>query len=544
MRHRNMPIAFFLLLCRSKTEKGCTMSEIPVTEEVTTDQTPDQTPEPITPESLNEMVLNRDTEGLAKATEALEQSVQPAEQSFAPPTPAPDQQDVSDPTPDTKVDPQADAQSAEPTAKFFKTNFRGEEVSVPDDDTYLGQKSFGHLKKGFVHAQQDVKLHREEAQKSRVVAEHAVRARVALEAQVKELKGRLGNAQPAAPTTPTPQPASSTPPPVPQPAPVAPLVAPEAPDYPDLPSNTIDWSEEHHREFKEYHNKLKAHQGSMVSYVDQRVERAVQPTTGQLAPEVQADIDAIKAENAKFKERFDKQDQSVAAQEQEIETSNYWNSVEAIRRKHPSEFGDPESAPIQTLHKSVVDWTHNLAAALGAQKPYVAYNPQNNEWKEYDRARSTIVNAYRKNDPEILKKAEGVNPPSGWEQYYQTSDLIAYRGQLVSEGILGEKASLQDAWVHKFEKDGNFEKGIESVQRETQESTASNIIEVMTDQQANSAHTISNDHAGAQANTGLSVEQEKALLATPPQELMNDPAKYSLHQQVVAKYGQAMDAAK
>lgn len=497
-------------------------------------------PQPITKEYLDDLKAKGDTKGL---NEAIDRMTNPKPADVPPPPPA-----------DQEVQVNKDQQVVDQgKKKIFTTVVRGQEVEYPDSDNYFGYGDFGKMKKSFVHAKEDYKFQRKQAEGARQAAIAATQEKEKIEQQLieaqkqmKDIENKLA-AQPVVP----PQPAvTATPPsapPAPAQPPLTPVDKPIPPEPLNIPADPGNWVEDDIRKKEEYDRKVTAFHKNSAAYLDY-VTELVNRKQVQQPPVIKSEIPAEYKNQVKnlseqlnmVTQKLKKSEEESAAEEAKRHDDAFWNSISNFKDQHKTEFGGEDSfdVPPKDMSKQTLEWTDSLAQTLGAKQPYKPYNTQDPEWIDYENRRLQAVNDYLDEKPETLKAVEGVaaaQPPKGYKKYYGILKVRQLRDQYIQNGILGSNATLHDAWVKMKDGDGTFDTVFSKIQTDAQVDTANQIFDHLQNQQAEHATTIPNEFQSPVPDSAkISKGDRDRILGLTTEQLLANPEDKKRHDMLLA----------
>lgn len=459
-------------------------------------------PEPLTKEKIAEFRRNRDPEGLRRAVDAESRrnSGQPPAPAGQPPAPE------APPPPDAGAPPDGDG-SAEP--KLFHIRFQGEDVGVPDSDNYLGHGSFGRLKKAAAHAAKTLRGY-----ENRVTTAEATASRLAREND--ELREKLE----AAAVTP-PAPAQPEPPPTPEPnagAPAPPVEDIEIPTPPPEPeyssSDPLDWTAEDREKDAKYRRERAEYDKVMNAAVVNLAKAAKAPA--QQGPYNNDPALVAKVEEqGQYIEELKQRDATTAAKNQR---TDFWKALADFQDLHKDELATP--APLAELHEEVGTWMNGLAWANGV-KP---------DDPSFEAKKADLVQKYLNGDEAVLENSVAVVPPEGYKQYFRVAATQKRLKRLIADGVLGPKATLQDAWEKDYVS-RNLDNDVSALESEAHSNGVRTVLDNLSNVQANTASHIPNSAAagpsdgegGGSPEGEISREEAMRILKLPISEVRRDP---------------------
>jgi len=181
---------------------------------------------------------------------------------------------------------------------------------------------------------------------------------------------------------------------------------------------------------------------------------------------------------------------------------NYWNQVEKFKSDH-SEFSFDGS--VQGLHNKTQDWMSQLAVASGHRLPP---NPTQADIDYFESTKYNLAKQYLSGEQSLVNT--GVMPPADVDKYFKLSEIENKRSELVQQGLLGEKATLHNAYVIINEQSGTLDKGVEALEVNARKQGANAILDMARGHQENDAVNLPTN-AG---NTGVQADaaHDQALL--------------------------------
>lgn len=434
----------------------------------------------VTPEYIEEVARRGDAAEMTRIKEFLDNE---DKKKSAPPEPAPAPEPPAAPAPTAapaEAEPKQET-SSEPVKKF-KVAYRGIEHDFDDLDGLLGHKNTGALKKAYLKQKlylKDIEGDREQLRDSLKTYEQKAR----------ELEERL-----------------KAPPPAPAPAPVAaaPKVElPQAPTMPDLPSDVVDWTAEHQKKFWDYQRAQNEYSQKIAQFVQAPRQEPPAPAPAQLPPEIQSELQTLRMEREQ------------AAREKRV--SEYWDRIESFQTRHKDAFTTPKR--VRELHTEVGTWMDRLAQANGVSKPATPENPNDAQWQSYRNSRNVITQKFLDNDESVVKAAEGLEAPQGYDAYFKLVEIEKLHDGYKNQGKLGPKASIDDAYLLHLQETGELEKEINQIRAtDIENATTKQYDALKKHQEFPSAipPTISDTGSGP---TGISKEDEQWFMNLMPNQI-------------------------
>lgn len=145
----------------------------------------------------------------------------------------------------------------------------------------------------------------------------------------------------------------------------------------------------------------------------------------------------------------------------------------------------------------------------------------------------------RGGETKAIAEKYGIKPPQDYDKYLAILDVVEMKRGVKYDPVLGKEVPILDdegkpVRYRSFEEAyrvKNFDREIERQKREAYKSVAQKLSQV-----ENSAVTLPDDTT-EKATTGLTVEQEREILAMHPREWERDPEKKRLVEMVYLKRG-------
>jgi len=378
---------------------------------------------------------------------------------------------------DSNTDTIATEQAANEQKNLVKILYRGQEVVKEDTDGFLGRKSLDDLKKAKLHA--DAHIDHVETELE------AYRRRVAeYEATINDLKSKPQAA---------PQPETVDPAAVSVKKPVAPVFQNADPTY---------WTPEEATAHMQYLKDVDVFLGSINNSTN---------------PKMQELEDTIKKMREEQSSRFGEIDRAKQAIQTEQAESNYWTGIESFRNTHP-EF-KKKNIPIKDLNHEVNKWGERLAIAAGYTLPH---NPSQDDYSKWESTKISVMDKYLAGDESL--KSTHLSPPEGYEEVFELVNLERSRNKLISEGILGEKATLHEVFLYNQDKDGRLDSSITALEKAARVKGAQTVLAVARHQQAENATTLP-DNAGSKPMTLSQFSQQEIdeIIMAHPLVLQSNP---------------------
>ena len=330
--------------------------------------------------------------------------------------------------------------------KKITVTYGGEEITLDDPDGYLGRGSAEGIKKAYANLTPHL---------SKVEQENReYRQRLA------ELEAKLNK---------DPEPVHA--PVVEQVATQEQVNTAESLDL-NLPSNPLDWTEENVNtlnsalsRINEYQDKIKKFETIQEKYEREEQERQARLRQEQLQNEEKA----------------------------------FWDSYNSFAEK------TYEIKDMRAKTDEVVAFMDNVAFANGCTP-----EKYGNNRALYEQERSDLTQSFLDNDPLVANKCAHIQKPSKLDEYYKAAAVNNTRQQLIKEGILTEKASIEQAFLLDQQRQGNLEQSFSSTaeQRYTAglKTKQNNLVNAI-DQQADYAKPIETTQSEAQVDPGFDLDE-------------------------------------
>lgn len=257
----------------------------------------------------------------------------------------------------------------------------------------------------------------------------------------KDLERRLADAEARLKATPAQQQQaapSAEVKPVVQPKPV--VQRPVPPPLPKLSTNDPSvYNDADIAAVTEYNNKVADFQAKLVEYADHLASKAP-----QIDPAFQKRIDELEAKVKKSDELVAATEAERKAEAERKEDEAHWKRFSDFQDKHPTL---KLPLPTKQMNEAMVSWMSRIATANGVT----------------DGSSKAVVEKYLDGDPTVLKNSEGITPPEGYDKYFKILEIYGARKQFIEEGVLTEKATLEDAYVLHKVRTGTLDEDIASV---------------------------------------------------------------------------------
>jgi len=358
---------------------------------------------------------------------------------------------------------------------YWKINYRGSEFELPDDDGFLGRKDLNGLKQATAHKEAHIKWQESEIEKTRArIAELEAKVLAPKEVPVKDVKPVASDD----------------------------VKRPSRPIKPEVGVDPVYWTPEEEESMKKYQADTEQYHIDIDNYL------------GYLTEKVSTDP------------RFDKYDKLIEEREKEqqsrqaqLDEEAYWNNIEKFRNTH-SELKQYRGT-VQELHKDVHVWMTRLANASGFSLPL---SPTQEDLQQFENTKLNLAERFDRGEQALIDL--GVQPPTGYKEYYELGDLEKTRLDLIQQGIFGANSDLQAAFLYSKDISGELDKGISNVELEARKRGAQSVMSVMESNQANNANTIpnsENQHRDGVSDVNLSLEEKLQILQTPQSQLLTNP---------------------
>jgi hypothetical protein len=420
-----------------------------------------------------------------------------------------------EPAPAPAIDPTQGMTAAQ--AKAYRARYGDTEVELPDEDGFLGHKSVEGLKKKAANAHLHIQTLERENKAAREAADAAVQ-------QQREYEEELARLRKAATQQPSPV-ASATPAEKKAVEAVAKVDLPSPPKRPTTPYDPGDMSVEQSEEWDRYFTQSEEYQTKLVEALRAGSAPAnVDPATfeQEIERRVQERMSPMTAEVEKIKQSVSGWETEQKRKEAQRANDEMWRGFDDFQRNFEP-FATPK--PLREIHTELDAWSDKIAAAVGHKLPYGATAQMRDQ---YVNRRQAIVQAYLDGDAEITSRTQGIDPPEGYEQYYN----IARINQIAQE----HKLPLEDAMAVWLKKTGKLDGGMESLRVSSEQRGREAVGRAIADSNQ-FAKPIPNDVAQRSNQTGLPAETLEALAKTDPRDLVNDPDKLRQMREYGAKQG-------
>ncbi len=397
-----------------------------------------------------------------------------------------------------------------PTEPAFEViNYQGHEVKIENPDGFLGRKDFGGLIKSHAHLSTHAKRIEEENAELRRKAIELAKQQEAYKKQMDELKEKavIQSVPPATPQEPT-KPVET------------PIVDLKVPVRPNISLDPLSWEDEDRAVMEKYYRDVDDYNANLKELLLKKVNTPASAPIAESEELVQIKAKLEKFESVAKSLEQQKEEARIKAEEarQKIEIDNYWNQVEEFRKVH-SEFSTHKGS-IRELHNNTQEWMNQLAVAAGHRLPP---NPTQAEVEYFESTKLNLANQYLSGDQSLVNT--GVMPPADVDEYFKLSEVENKRLELIQKGLLGEKASLHNAYVIINEQSGTLDKGVEAIEVNARKQGANAILDMARGHQENDAVNLPTN-AG---NTGVQADatHDQALLNqainASPIELQQNP---------------------
>jgi hypothetical protein len=461
--------------------------------------------EPITKAKIHEFRTKRDHESIKKTIKKLE-SESATDAGYVNPAP-PEQEPAIPGTP-------AAAPAAAPTAaevKKFKDKFHGKEFELDDADGFLGYKNLENLKRENAHKRLYLAEVEEKEKTAREQAAAAIRDVEETKRLLKAAQDQLAIASKA-------------------PGVAAPSVAPaqtvpkaEVPKVPKRPAKMLDpLDEESQVEWQKYFEEAEDYQVKVESFLSN-----LKPEVrAEIPQEFRAEFDSLKTKVAEYEQHFSTAKSQKAKDDADQAVSKMWNARAEFQSMHKDY---ATAKPLKEIDKELIVWSDRLASLNGLIQPSKPFNIQDPEWFNYEKARIELIGKYANGDQKVVESAGTFVPPEEYKKFYAVMELEQKKNQMINEGILGQKATLHDAFVKDFDASGRMAETLSAVEKENLIKGVKGVTQALDDVRNNTAVTLPPE-VGGKGNEGASTdisklskeEKEKILGATVP-ELRADP---------------------
>ena len=350
----------------------------------------------------------------------------PPEEDTKPPKPPADSQDET----------ASETSTSDEATKKFRVYYNGEAVEVDDKNNLLGRKNTGDLKAAFV--------------KEQLRAKEIEKENADLATRLREVEAKL--------KAPTPAPAKAEPPrevrtPAPQVA-VSMKPKPVAPEPPNLSTNDPTlYTEADIAAIGTYQADTAKFNKEISDYVDYVASRPP-----QIDPILKSEIEALKQNqqaNSSVISQVEQERRNLAEEKADVA---HWRTFSDFQDKHEV---FKTSVPPKQLNSDMNAWMDKLAAANGVPRPVNGSNDPG--WNGYLTQRAGVIERYQDGDSTVLKNAEGIDPPEDHDKFFKLAELNHMLDVYKNKGILGENATLEDAYLRTKSDSGELANAIESV---------------------------------------------------------------------------------
>jgi hypothetical protein len=203
-----------------------------------------------------------------------------------------------------------------------------------------------------------------------------------------------------------------------------------------------------------------------------------------------------------------------------------WNA----RAEFQSSHNDYATAkPLREIDRELIVWSDRLASLNGLTQPSKPYNLQDPDWFNYEKTRTELIGKYANGDQKVVESAGTFVPPEEYKKFIAIMELELKRKQMVDEGILGQKATLHDAFVKDFDASGKMAETLSAVEKENLIKGVKGVTQALDDVRNNTAVVLppevggkGNESAPADIKN-LSKEEREKILGATVAELRADP---------------------
>ena len=460
--------------------------------------------DPITSERISEMREKRDVEGIrkiiAEATSLGSDTIVPREKSV--PGTAPAQPAKESP-----------AASAQPTAvKKFKDKFHGQEFELDDSDGFLGRKDLSTLKQENAHQRLYVTEVEKREKEAKLLADQYFREAAELKRQADDYKAKLEAATKAAPVAPA-QPATEA----------KPEPKPELPKSPKKPATNFDpLDEASQAEWQKYFDDSAIYTEQVQGYL-QNLKPEIR---NEIPQEFKSEVEQLRNKVNKYEQHFSTVEENTRKSAVEDAMAKQWNTRAEFQNTH-KDFSTTK--PLKQIDKELLGWSVRLAALNGLNEPGKPYNTQDSDWANYESSRRDLILKYAAGDQKVVESAGTFTPPDEYEKYLAVFDLENKRQKMISEGVLGPKATLHDAFVKDFDASGKMAETLGAVEKENILRGANGVKNALESVKRDYATQLPEDIGGkgksdASDISKLSIEERDRILGATTAEQIADPS--------------------
>lgn len=458
--------------------------------------------EPVTKEKILEFRHKRDRESLKKTIEQLEkeESTTPVETEPAPSQAEPEKKPATEP---------ALTATATSESKKFKTKYRGQEVEFDDSDGFLGYKDAENLKKENAHKRLYLAEVEKKEREARELADRLMKDVETYKKQAKEAMDKVVAAQAAKPAA-TAQPGAEPPAKV------------ERPKPPKKPASKFDpLDEASQADWQKYWDESAEYQVK----VDAFLENYKPEVKSEIPQEFMTDYNSLKTKVNEYEQHFSTAKSQKEKDDAEAARTRMWNAKAEFQGSH-KDYATVK--PLREIDRELVVWSDRLASLNGLAQPSKPYNLQDQDWFNYEKARTELIGKYAAGDPKVVESAGTFVPPDEYKTFIAIMDLETIRKKMIDEGILGPKATLHDAFVKDFDASGRMAETLSAVEKENIKKGATAVTEAIRNVRENTAVTVPPEVGGkiggaAEEIAKLSDAEKEKILGSSVAELRADP---------------------
>jgi hypothetical protein len=162
-------------------------------------------------------------------------------------------------------------------------------------------------------------------------------------------------------------------------------------------------------------------------------------------------------------------------------------------------------------------------------------SPTEAEVSQFEATKQQLAHKFDTGEQTVIEL--NVAPPEGYKEYYALADLEVKKEDLIKQEVLAPKANLHNAWVQIQDSSGTLEEGINGLEVEARKRGFNSAINVMGKQQADNATPLpnsANQQAPVSGVQGLSGVQIREILDTSTTDLLMDPERKKLFDEIVS----------
>lgn len=475
---------------------------------------------PITKEAVRQAYKNRDAEKIKQMSADIDAANAPASQTSAQP-----------------VQASAATQPPEPAKKTFNVRYAGREINHPDDDSYLNEGGFPNLKRRAIILKETLRDKETEIEEARKYGSQTAAEKEQTLKELDLIKKQLAEAQ-------TQIKSQSAAIPAPAQAPAAAqqrvdtaldLTPPEKPVYSG--SDRTLWSEDDWKKNALYEEESSKYMAKLADAIRMGQSAGIkQEEIAALASKI-AD-EKVQAISAQMSDKFKRiesweadQKKQIAERQQKLAENKLYSEIDAFQKKH-EEFKTAKD--VREIAPGVFTWIQAIADKNGVKLPY-GYTKE--QFDKFWVDASGIARKFIDEDPDVLKKSEGIDPPDGTREYIDLFTVLDYRNKIAPNQTLDEAYAAYSekmGWNQRAHDDAQREgllRGVRSAQRSlstVQQDYATNLPNRMAGQAA--APTSAQDDAAILAEAAKGSRAYATIQGDPEKKKRFDAAMSRLNQ--------------